>query len=198
MSAPELAARADAAGGVALADCSADIVEIAALRTGARALREAVRARLGEALPAHGRVSRHADRLILSVRPERWLLLAPPAAPGVFAKLCENACAGSGAAVELSSALTALYLAGPAVRETLARSCRLDLDPQHFGAGRAAATFMAQVPVTLAVLPAGVLLLTPSTTGRHFREWLAGAAAPFGLTRRTDATVAHFIGEGMT
>jgi heterotetrameric sarcosine oxidase gamma subunit len=198
VSEPELASRTVAATGVSLADCSADIVEIAALRTATPALREAVRTRLAAVLPAHGRVSRDADRLTLSVRPERWLLLAPPAAAGVFAKLCAEACGGSGAAVELSCALTALYVAGPAVRATLKRGCRLDLDPQHFGAGRAAATFMAQVPVTLAALPAGVLLLTPSTTGRHFREWLAGVAAPFGLTRRSNVTVAHLCGESMT
>ena len=41
---------------------------------------------------------------------------------------------------------------------------------------------MAQVAVTLAVLPAGVLLLTPSSTARHFQEWLAAAARSFDFT----------------
>jgi heterotetrameric sarcosine oxidase gamma subunit len=195
VSAPELLPPAAAAAGVRLADCSADIVEIAALRSGARALREAASARLGGELPAHGRVTLTADRLILSVRPERWLLLAPAAAPGRFAHLCEAACAGCGAAVELSSALIALYATGPAVRETLARGCRLDLESQQLGAGRAAATLVAQVPVTLAALPAGVLLLTPSTTGRHFCEWFARAARPFGLAPLPGVTVQHLSGE---
>jgi heterotetrameric sarcosine oxidase gamma subunit len=195
VSAPDLDPRNEAAAGVRLADCSADIVEIAALRDGARALREAARARLAAALPAHGRISVGADRLIVSVRPERWLLLAAPAEPGALAGLCRDACADCAAVVELSCALTALHVAGPAVRALLARGCRLDLEPQLFGAGCAATTLIAQVPVTLAALRSGVLLLTPSTTGRHFREWLAAAAEPFGLTRLADVTVGDLSGE---
>jgi heterotetrameric sarcosine oxidase gamma subunit len=198
VSAPDLVARDDAAAGVRLADCATDIVEIAALRTGARALRDVARARLEPALPAHGRISFGADRLMLSVRPERWLLLAAPAAPGAFAQLCKDACADCAAVVELSSALIALHVAGPAVRAMLARGCRLDLEPRLFPAGCAAATLMAQVPVTLAALRCGVLLLTPSTTGRHFREWLACAAEPFGLARLADVTVGDLSGESMT
>jgi heterotetrameric sarcosine oxidase gamma subunit len=198
VSAPDLLTRDEAPAGVRLAGLSADIVEIAALRNGARALPARARARLGLVLPAHGQSSVGADRLIVSVRPERWLLLAAPAAPGAFAQLCSDACADCAAVVELSSALTALHVAGPAVRAMLARGCRLDLEPSLFGAGCAAATLMAQVPVTLAALPTGVLLLTPSTTGRHFREWLAGVAQPFGLTRLADVTVGDLSGASTT
>jgi sarcosine oxidase subunit gamma len=93
--------------------------------------------------------------------------------------------------VDLSSALTALYLSGPAVREGLARGCRLDLHPEAFPPGSAAASHMAQVPVILAALPGAWLLLTPSTTARHFREWLAASARGFGLATSADVTVAH-------
>jgi heterotetrameric sarcosine oxidase gamma subunit len=192
VSAPELVAGPGA--GVRLASYPADIVEIAALREGARTLRDVAAAR-AESLPACGRITHAARGLILSVRPERWLCIYPPAAAGVSARSWQAACAGCAAAVDLSSALTGLYLSGRVVREVLRRGCRLDLDPQVFPAGTAAATFMAQVPVILAALGAGLLLLTPSSTARHLREWLAAAAKPFGLMPLAGVTVASLSGE---
>jgi sarcosine oxidase subunit gamma len=125
----------------------------------------------------------------LSVRPQRWLLLGAPAAPGANAALWQGVCAGVGAAIDLSSALTALYLAGPAARELLARSCRLDLDPDAFPPGSAAATIMIQVSTILAALPSGLLLLTPATTARHVREWLLATAKPFGVMPSSEMTL---------
>lgn len=182
------------APGIRLASCAADIVEIAALHGRARELESIARGR-GLDLPAPGRVAVASDQLALCVRPARWLLLAPPASPGATAALWQAACARVGAAVDLSSGLAAWHLAGPRVREVLSRACRLDLDPDVFPAGSAAATIMAQVAVILAVLPSGLLLLTPTTTARHWREWLASTAKPFGLVPRADVTVAVVSGD---
>ena len=63
----------------------------------------------------------------------------------------------------------------------LARGCRLDLDPAVMPTGSAVATVIAQVAVTLVAMPAGLLLLTPSTTARHLREWLLSTSKPFGF-----------------
>jgi heterotetrameric sarcosine oxidase gamma subunit len=197
VSAPEGPAEANAGSGVQIADCPADIVEIAALRGGAPALQE-VASRRAAPLPPRGRVGLLAGGLILSVRPERWLILFPPAAPGAVAQSWAGACAGCGVALELSSALTALHVSGAAVREVLKRGCRLDLEPPSFPTGSAAATIIVQVPVVLAALASGVLLLTPSSTARHFREWLAAAARPFGLMPYAGVTVAFLSEKGMT
>jgi sarcosine oxidase subunit gamma len=158
--------------------CAADIVEIAALRDRAPEL-EALAARRGWPLPALGRIVDAPGQIAISVRPARWLLLSPPAAPGETVTAWAKDCAGLASAVDLSSGLAALWLEGPSWREVLARGCRLDLDPSMFAAGQAAATIMSQVAVILVALSSGVLLLTPSTTARHFSEWLAHAAAPF-------------------
>lgn len=184
---------ADAAG-VRLASCPVDVVEIAARRSGAGALAQAAAAR-GVSLPARGRITATGDGFIFSVRPERWLILGSPAAPGALGRIWQDVSQGCGAAVDLSSALIALYVCGTAAREVLARGCRLDLDPELFAAGCAAATVIAQVPVTLAALPSGMLLLTPATTARHFREWLAASAKPFGLMPIAGVTVALLSGE---
>jgi heterotetrameric sarcosine oxidase gamma subunit len=180
--------------GVRLASCPADVVEIAALHGRARELERIAGAR-GIDLPVLGRVAVATDQLALCVRPARWLLLAPPAHSGATATLWSAACARVGAAVDLSSGLAAWHLAGPQVREVLSRGCRLDLDPEVFPAGRAAATIMVQVSVILAVLPSSVLLLTPLSTARHLREWLASTAKPFGLVLRADVTVAALPGD---
>jgi heterotetrameric sarcosine oxidase gamma subunit len=185
-----------ASAGVRLASCAADVVEIAALHGRAREIGSIARGR-GLDLPALGRLALGSDQLALCVRPERWLLLGPPAFPGATAALWQAACARVGAAVDLSSGLTALHLSGPQVRELLSRGCRLDLDPDVFPAGSAAATIMAQVAVILAALPSGLLLLTPATTARHLREWLISTAKPFGLALRADVTVAALSGDGV-
>jgi len=63
------------------------------------------------------------------------------------------------------------------------------------GAGCAAATYVAQVPVMLAALPAGWLLLTPSTTMRHFSDWLGASARAFGFVPNPSVTVGSLSGE---
>jgi len=180
VSAPErLQYRADAVG-VRSAYCAVDIVEIAALRE-RRPEILGIAASRGWTLPEIGRSVAASQQLAICVRPERWLLLHPTAANGSHAVVWESAVADNAAVVELSSALTLLRLSGPAVREMLARGCRLDLDPAVFVAGHAAATIMAQVSVILVALSSDMLLVTPSTTARHLSEWIAHTAAPFGF-----------------
>lgn len=194
MSAPDPSAVPGATAGLTCATLHADIVELAALRNRSHVLR-ALGARRGLNLPELGRIITVRETAVLCTRPERWLVLTAPAPPGAALALWSEACAGCAAAVELSSAITVLHLAGPAVREVLARGCRLDLHDDAFASGSVASTHMAQVPVTLAALPAGWLLLTPATTARHFRDWLSATAGPFGLAPRTGVTVATLSGD---
>ena len=185
---------AGAPAGLIVASLATDIIELAALRDRTHVLRT-LGARRGLNLPEFGRIAAVRETVLLCTRPERWQVLTAPGPPGAALSLWREACAGCAAPVDLSSAFTALYLAGPAVREVLARGCRLDLHGDVFAKGSVASTHMAQVPVTLAALPAGWLLLTPATTARHFREWLTVTAAPFGLASRTGVTVATLSGE---
>jgi sarcosine oxidase subunit gamma len=160
---------------VHLSDYRSDVVEIASLRGRVREL-EGIAAARGLTLPGFGRVVATARWLTLSVRPERWLVLQPATVAGARAAQWHTACAGMGSAVDLSSALAVLHLAGPMARELVARSCRVDLHESAMPSGRAVATVMAQVAVTIAAIPSGMLLLTPATTARHFREWLLASA----------------------
>ena len=194
VSVPDTGAAPGAPAGLACASLPADIIELAALRDRTHVLR-ALGARRGLNFPEFGRVARAREMVVLCTRPERWLVLTAPGPPGAALSLWREAGAGCAAAVDLSSAFASLYLAGPAVREVLARGCRLDLQDEAFASGSVASTHMAQVAVTLAALPAGWILLTPATTARHFREWLSAAAGPFGMASRTGVTVATLSGE---
>jgi heterotetrameric sarcosine oxidase gamma subunit len=194
VSVPEGRYEVDASPGVGLAACLADIVELAALRGRTDDLANIASSR-GCTLPAPGRIAVADGTLALCVRPARWLLLSSPASAGASVSLWQDACAGTAAAVDLSSGLSALHLTGPDAREALARGCRLDLDPEVFPAGHAAATIMAQVAAILAALPSGMLILTPASTARHLREWLAAAAQAFGVTPRADVTVSALSGD---
>jgi sarcosine oxidase subunit gamma len=185
----------EASAGLSLASLPADIIELAALRERTQVLK-ALAGRRGLAFPAVGWIVAARDTLLLCVRPERWLLLSAPAPAGSALSQWRVPCTGCAAVVELSSGLSAFHLAGPAVPEMLARGCRLDLHPEAFVPGSAAATSMAQVSVILARLTAGWLLLTPSSTARHLREWLTATARPFGLLERGDVNVATLSGEG--
>jgi heterotetrameric sarcosine oxidase gamma subunit len=180
---------------LALATLPADILEIAAF---AGAAPELVRrgGEAGWALPPPGRVSAAPAALSLAVRPERWLIvLAASRAAGTSAMRWQGLLGTSGAVVELSAGLAAFFLAGAPAREVLKRGCRLDLDPEVFTEGSAAATQMAQVAVTLAALPGGLLLLTPASTARHLREWLMHAGRAFGIAAVSDVTVAALSGD---
>jgi sarcosine oxidase gamma subunit len=89
----------------------------------------------------------------------------------------QQACEGIAAVVDLSSALAPFRIDKSAQYAKLAGGCRLDLDPKAFQEGDAAATLIAQVQVILARLPDALLVLTPSTTARHFKEWLGAHAS---------------------
>ena len=152
-------------------------------------------AEVGWVLPPLGPRARSPRGLALAVRPERWLMVLAPHRGHE-----RHAVAGasghdrrSGGAVR--GARRFLPRGRVCTREVLRRGCRLDLDPGVFAAGSAAATQMAQVAVTLAALPGGLLLVTPASTARHLREWLMQVGRAFGIAAVSDVTVAALSGD---
>jgi sarcosine oxidase subunit gamma len=160
----------------------ADIVEIAALRGRAPEFASAAAAR-GIVLPAVGGQAVSRQTSVLWLRPSTWLVVAPEAAPGETAESWCAALAGTGIAIDRSSGLAILDIAGRAVLDLLRHGARIDLDPRAFPTGRVATTVMAQTSVTLVALDAGraYRLLVPATYERHFAAWLAATGAPYGL-----------------
>lgn len=150
-----------------------DLVQVSAWRGGETALSERLRGG-GWELPGFGRIWTRDGRLACSVRPQRWLLAAPAAGPTdtTLAETCGAFVAEAGAVIDLSAARGAWRITDPKARERLASGCRLDLDPTAFPPGRAAVTLIAQVPVMLACMDDGWLLMAPSSLAGHFEGWL--------------------------
>jgi heterotetrameric sarcosine oxidase gamma subunit len=194
VSASDIRPMAGKAPGLRLETSASDIVEIAALRDRADDVARIALER-GVPLPARGRIVVATEHLALCVRPERWLILSPPAAVGAGAAHWQAACAGVAGVLDLTSGLSALEFSGPQAREVLARSCRIDLDPQAFPLGTACATIMAQVPVIIAALASGLLLLTPASTARHFHEWLVSASRSLGFQQPSQPEDAAVSGD---
>ena len=188
MSVSESDAMTDQSSGIGIARCRTDIVEICAQRGRVRDL-DRMASDYGWWLPPFGGVTMTPDRIALCVRPERWLLLSAPAVAGATTAVFRSACTGLGVAIDLSSALMGFHLSGAGARDLLARGCRLDLGAHALPLGHAAASIMAQVSVVFVPLPSGFLLLTPSTTSRHFCEWLESTALPLGYAPQTTVSV---------
>ncbi|MFM7799657.1 MAG: sarcosine oxidase subunit gamma [Planctomycetota bacterium] len=156
-----------------------DLVQVAPWRGSEAAFAERLRA-AGWQLPAFGKLWSAPGRLACSVRPGRWLLAADPtvAAPvGTLAARCETAIAESGAVTDLSAARSAWRISGPQARARLSAGCRLDLDPAAFPPGRATVTLITQVPVFIASLDDGWLLMVPTSMTEHLEGWLHHAVS---------------------
>ena len=194
VSAAESRSVAGIAAGADLQISRAAIVELAAHRGRTLEL-TASAAGHGCALPPLGRAAISAEQLALGVRPGRWLVLQPRDARATAWAQWETMCGPAGTAVDLSSGLAVLQLYGHEARAVLARSCRLDLDPKQFPTGHAAATIVAQVSTVIVARPRGMLLLTPSTTARHFCEWLLATGRPFGIGSPWDVSLSQLLAE---
>jgi heterotetrameric sarcosine oxidase gamma subunit len=192
VSAPDPRGTSGAAGGagrappgLSIARCRADVVEVGAWRSRGAELAAARHAH-GVTPPAVGRAAPAPGGLVVCVRPGRFLVFGAPATPGASAAGWCAALAACAGVVDLSAALVGWRLRGPSVGAVLARSCRIDLDPERFPPGCAAATPLAQVAATIVSLRDGVLLWTPATTARHLHEWLIATARPFGVGEQAD------------
>jgi sarcosine oxidase subunit gamma len=159
-----------------------DLVQLAARKGRAGDLAAAMRASFQLDLPAPGRAADAADVAALWLQPDAWMLVAPPAAEGVFARAVKSVCGDAGSVVDQTHGRVVFSLAGRNARWVLEKICRLDLHPRAFGAGCVAATPMAEVACLLHQrddFPTFDLIVY-STFAAHFEGALTHAAAGVG------------------
>jgi sarcosine oxidase subunit gamma len=138
----------------------------------------------GASLPTAPNTSTTAGATaVLSIGPERWLVVAPERASDDLAAALASALGGALAAVtDLSHSRTVLRLTGPRTPELLAKGCALDLHRSKFPVGTCAQGLLA---------PFGVLIHavdeTPSFdlyVARSYAlalwEWLGESTAEYG------------------
>jgi sarcosine oxidase, subunit gamma len=111
------------------------------------------------------------DLRVLNLGPGEWLAVSDVLqSPKLKESLDRHLNSDSIAATDISNGLKALRVEGPAARELLARGCGLDLDPEHFPAGRCTRTRFAQLAVVVHCLDAKPRF--DLYAGRSFLPWL--------------------------
>jgi len=123
---------------------------------------------------------------VLSFAPAEWLVVSDGIEGPRLADQLSQRVAGEGmAVVDLSCALKALRVEGPAARELLSRGCGLDLHPRTFPAGLASRTRFAQLPVIIDCTdpkPCFDLYVGRSHLN-YLKSWLTDAAVEFQKKR---------------
>ncbi|MDQ0390726.1 2Fe-2S iron-sulfur cluster-binding protein [Labrys monachus] len=173
----------DRSAQVRLAEYSPDIAELTARRGSEGALRRALLAEFGLALPGPGRATTAGPLRALSVAPRSWLVIDMHAAPGGLAVSLKHAVGEAGSVVDQSFGYGVLRLSGPRARAALSKGCRLDLHPRSFGQQSVARSIVAQVPVLVYQVDdqPSYDLFAPSTLAQSFADFLVESAAEYGL-----------------
>jgi sarcosine oxidase, subunit gamma len=133
-----------------------------------------------EALPANNKTGVGTFGTCLWVRPDEWLVAAPPGPRGMLIGTIEAALGpDDGAVVDVSSSRIVLELRGSRSRDVLASCCPLDLHPRVFSPGDCAQSVIAKAPVLLHLVddtPRWELYVRPSLVA-YVVAWLTDAMA---------------------
>jgi methylglutamate dehydrogenase subunit D len=103
---------------------------------------------LGLALPGPGRQAHHDDILYLWTGPENWLAISAEDDPDFDLKLAKR-CNGLAAITDQSDGRSILQIAGPLVRNALAKLLPIDLHPSAFPTNATALTLAGHIPVQI-------------------------------------------------
>jgi heterotetrameric sarcosine oxidase gamma subunit len=161
----------------------AGLATVAARSNRRLALAEAARANFGVELPAAPRRVEGQEIAFIWSGPEQWLAYCQPApAIGMEAHLA-TAFAGLGSIVDQSHGRTLLHVAGPRIRDSLAKGLAIDLHPRAFLPGYTALTTVAHIGLhiwQLDVRPTYELAV-PRGFVLSFWHWLEASAEEYGL-----------------
>jgi len=150
-----------------------------------RRFRDAVRKAIGVEPPREPDTAvTHAERTVLWLGPNEWLVVTPPGDEDASVTALRAALEGHHAAVvDVSEGRTVIGLAGAHAREVLMKGCPLDVHPRAFAPGRCAQTRYAKATVLIhqtADAPAYDLYVERSFAD-YLWAWLEDGAAEYGL-----------------
>lgn len=169
--------------GLVVAPVSSSLVTIMAARGRAGTLSARLASAFGLVPPATPRMVRGEALDLIWSGSDQWLARADD--PGLADRL--TAQVGDIAAISDQSAARAiLRLAGPCVREVLAKGCMIDLHPSAFRTGDTALTQIAHIGVQIwqtGEEPVYEIAVSRSYAG-SFWSWLSASAAEYGCEMR--------------
>jgi methylglutamate dehydrogenase subunit D len=135
------------ASGLSLAELTDfELVQVMARRGQWSVVEDACGSAFGAKAPARPHAVTAQGTTLIWSGPDQFLVLGPRG--NVVAK-AQAAFAGIASLSEQSDGRSLIRLSGPRVRDMLAKVCSLDLDPEVFPAGTAAATFIDHTSVNL-------------------------------------------------
>lgn len=137
---------------------------------------------LGIDLPATPRRVEAEGMAFVWAGPAEWLVLAEPGAEDLAA-LLRGRFGTLAAVTEQDDAKRVLRIAGPHVREVLAKGLPIDLHPRAFGPGDVALTLAGHIAVQLWQLDDRPTydIAVPRSLAASFWHWLREASAEYGL-----------------
>jgi methylglutamate dehydrogenase subunit D len=179
--------------GLIVRECSGErSASLIARRGATRRLSEATLATFGVPLPMTPRAMPGRGVTFLWAGPAQWLAEAA-ASEQELEELLRAAFGELASVCEQSDSRIVIEVAGPRVRDVLAKGLPIDLHPERFGTGDVALTVVAHVGVQLrqiAAAPSYRLAVARSYFG-SFWHWLASSAAEFGCEVVAPGTGAH-------
>ena len=159
------------------------LATLAARKGKSQDLARAVRDAFGLDLPTTPRLADGRDISMLWTGPGQWMAMARQLPPQGMETLLSGPLHPHAAIADQSHARTILRLAGPRLRDCLAKGVPIDLHPRAFKPGDTAATVVAHIGIQIWQTDA-----TPTYEVAVFRgfavsfwHWLEASAAEYGL-----------------
>jgi heterotetrameric sarcosine oxidase gamma subunit len=111
----------------------------------------------------------------------RWFVVSSASDPAGLVRILQEELTGHASILDQSDGQVAIGMTGGSVRATLAKGCALDLHPDSFKLGDAAATLLGHIPVHLTRTGADDFeILVPRSYAASLWDSLGDMAAEFG------------------
>ena len=133
--------------------------------------------------PGANRFTSAGERHTIWLGPDEYLIICEAGKDDELVKSLDGALADlHHATTNLSDALSAFHLTGPAVRQVLAKGCALDLHQETFAEGDAAQTLLSLASVTIMGLSKFEFMVICRTSfSSYLYDWLTDAAIEYGV-----------------
>ena len=137
-----------------------------------------------KALPENNRTVTVGERTLVWLAPDEFLVLCEAGEEaGLHSQLMLDLGKVHAAVTNVTDALCAMSLRGPALRKVLAKGCALDLHPSVFTAGMCAQTMLSHAAVTLvAVSDDQFTLICRTSFAAYVHDWLMDAGLEYGVS----------------
>ena len=137
-----------------------------------------------KALPENNRTVTVGERTLVWLAPDEFLVLCEAGEEaGLHSQLMLDLGKVHAAVTNVTDALCAMSLRGPALRKVLAKGCALDLHPSVFTAGMCAQTMLSHAAVTLvAVSDDQFTLICRTSFAAYVHDWLMDGGLEYGVS----------------